>query len=114
MSGQRQDMPTIVCLCGSVRFGDAFRAARECETLDGKIVVGPEVMNTALSRSTEPVKVNLDTLHLRKIDLADEIFVVDVDGYYGESTAREIAYARQHGKPIRWLVGPDQEAVNDR
>jgi len=42
-------------------------------------------------------------LHLRKIDLADEVYILNVGGYIGESTARELAYARDHGKRIRFL-----------
>ncbi|MEN6462803.1 MAG: hypothetical protein ABFC94_15720 [Syntrophomonas sp.] len=46
----------------------------------------------------------MDELHLRKIDLCDEIFVVDVEHYVGESTAREIVYAKDKNKPIRWFT----------
>jgi bifunctional DNase/RNase len=45
----------------------------------------------------------MDELHLRKIDLADEIFVVDFNGYIGESTANEIEYAKRHGKVVRYF-----------
>lgn len=48
-------------------------------------------------------KIMLDELHKRKIDLADEVFVINVGGYIGESTASEIKYAKQLGKPIRYL-----------
>ena len=44
----------------------------------------------------------LDELHLRKIDLADEVYVVNVDGYVGESTQLEIAYAIATKKPVRF------------
>lgn len=46
----------------------------------------------------------LDALHLRKIDLSDEIFVVNRDDYIGESTSKEIAYAKGLGVPIRWYT----------
>lgn len=52
----------------------------------------------------EQAKPRLDELHLRKIDLADEVLILNVGGYIGESTARELAYAREHGKRIRSLV----------
>ena len=52
---------------------------------------------------TDEQKVKLDELHLRKIDLADEVLILNVGGYIGESTGRELAYARQHGKTIRFL-----------
>lgn len=59
---------------------------------------------------SEADKAALDDLHLRKIDLSDEIFVVNPGGYVGASTRREIAYARAAGKPVRFLVN---EAVAD-
>ena len=45
----------------------------------------------------------IDDMHLRKIDLADEIFVINVGGYIGESTKWEIAYATKTGKKINYL-----------
>ena len=51
----------------------------------------------------EGVKEHFDTLHLRKIDLADEVFVVNIDGYIGNSTRREIEYAKSHNKPVKYL-----------
>lgn len=96
--------PTIVCLCGSTRFEDAYiRAARD-ETLAGKIVltVGLFGHKEGLDMSG-PTKQMLDCLHLRKIDLADEILVLNVGGYVGESTRREIEYAMANGKRVRFL-----------
>ena len=51
----------------------------------------------------EGVAVEMDQLHLRKIDLADEIFVVNCNSYIGSSTTNEIAYATKLGKPVRCL-----------
>ena len=45
----------------------------------------------------------LDDMHKRKIDMADEIFVINVGGYIGESTRSEIKYAQATGKPVRYL-----------
>jgi hypothetical protein len=53
-------------------------------------------------------KILLDELHKRKIDLADEILVLNVSGYIGESTRSEIDYALEHGKRIRWLEPEEQ------
>ena len=50
----------------------------------------------------------LDDMHLRKIDLADEIFVINVGGYIGESTRSEIAYAEETGKKINYLEKSDE------
>jgi hypothetical protein len=103
------DCPTIVCLCGSTRFGEAFRDANLRETVAGKIVVsiGCDLRNDydlwPDEATRERLKRELDELHLRKIDLADEVLILNVGGYIGESTARELAYARCHGKAVRFL-----------
>lgn len=91
------DRPEMVCICGSARFVDAMREANRELTLRGIIVLAPGEMNGSV---TEDQKAVLDALHLRKIDLADRILVVNPSGYIGESTGREIAYARAAGKPV--------------
>lgn len=92
------DRPEIVCICGSARFVQQMRAANRDLTLDGVIVVAPgEAEGVVVSPDQKTV---LDALHLRKIDLADRVLVVNPGGYIGESTAREIAYARAAGKPV--------------
>jgi len=97
--------PKIVCLCGSTRFSEAFRAANLRETLAGRIVltIGCDFKSDDALGLTLVDKTRLDELHLRKIDMADEVLVLDVDGYIGESTSREIAYATAEGKLIRYL-----------
>lgn len=54
-----------------------------------------------------PEKQAIAQLHFSKIDLADEIFVVNVGGYVGSSTKREIEYARSLGKPVNWMFPPE-------
>lgn len=90
------DRPEIVCICGSVRFVAELRAANRELTLAGAIVVAPSEAGELL---TNEQKAALDALHLRKIDLADRVLVVNPGGYVGESTSKEIAYARATGKP---------------
>ena len=107
--GQRR--PTIVCLCGSVRFLEAFDQASLRETLAGRIVlsVGSHHQrdDDALAHLTDAERAaaldRLAALHRHKIDLADEILVINTGGYTGPSTRAEIAYARARGKTIRWL-----------
>ncbi|MBM7786076.1 hypothetical protein [Tenggerimyces flavus] len=99
------DRPEIVCICGSARFADELRAANRDLTLAGVIVVAPGVFRPAEDHDaneviTDEQKTALGALHLRKIDLADRVLVVNPGGYIGESTSREIAYARATGKPI--------------
>ena len=74
-----------------------MRAASRELTFAGVIVVAPSEADEA---PTPEQKVALDALHLRKIDLADRVLIVNPGGYVGESTRREIAYARAAGKPI--------------
>lgn len=105
--------PIIVCLCGSTRFKDAFQKANLRETLAGKIVLSigcdtrsdQEIFGYMSEFELNLIKTRLDELHLRKIDLADEVLILNVDGYIGESTQRELDYAKaQEGKTIRFLV----------
>ncbi len=102
--------PTIVCLCGSTRFHKEFVEANREETLAGKIVLSvgffPHAQEEIHGRKvniTAEQKEMLDALHKRKIDLSDEILVINVEGYIGESTRSEIEYARLKGKPTRYL-----------
>ena len=100
--------PTIVCLCGSTRFGDAFRAANLRETLAGRIVlsIGCDFKSDDALDLTDADKVRLDELHKRKIDLADEVLILNVGQYIGQSTNSELAYAMAHGKRVRFLERP--------
>nr|WP_157128033.1 hypothetical protein [Microbacterium aurum] len=91
------DRPEIVCICGSARFVDEMRAENRTLTLGGIIALAPGEVGGVVS---EEQKAALDALHLSKIDLADRILVVNPGGYIGESTSREIAYARAAGKPV--------------
>jgi len=103
------ERPTIVCLCGSTRFYPTFQKANFQETMAGRIVLSvgfyPHAQDDAHGGDlgvTPEQKVALDRLHFRKIDLADEVLVLNVDGYVGDSTRNEIRYAREQGKRLRW------------
>ena len=101
--------PIIVCLCGSTRFKQEFIRANFEETMRGKIVVTVGWFSHSdgdIYTPTHQEKQMLDELHLRKIDLADEVLILNVGGYIGESTSREIAYAEKLGKPIKYLINP--------
>lgn len=95
----------IVTLCGSTRFKEQFMEAQKRLTLEGCIVISVGLFGHSGDADVwKPgVKEMLDDMHLRKIDLADEIFVINVGGYIGESTRREIAYAQATGKPVKYL-----------
>lgn len=99
------DFPRVVCLCGSGRFRDAFEQAEFDETLSGKIVltIGCNTKDIARTPDLEHHKPMLDELHKRKIDMCDEVLVLNVGGYIGSSTRSEIEHAEKIGKPIRYL-----------
>ncbi len=99
--------PPIVCLCGSTRFIDTFQSEYGRLTDEGNIVlsVGRVVPQSEQALGSER-KVALDALHLRKIDLCDRVLVLNVGGYVGPSTRREIEYAKAHSKPVD-LLYPD-------
>lgn len=105
------NFPTIVCLCGSTRFWRTFQQASLVETMAGRIVLSigaasgtdDEHFGNLPREEYDRVKAMLDELHLRKIDLADEVLILNVGGYIGESTQRELRYALSSGKRVRFL-----------
>ena len=99
------DRPNIVALCGSTRFREEFARVNRELTMTGAIVVAPGVFGHSGDPFTDEDKARLDELHLRKIELADEVFIVNPGGYIGESTRREIAYAEEISRPVRYLEG---------
>jgi hypothetical protein len=105
--------PRVVTICGSTRYRGEIAAANRRLTLDGAIVLAPGVFAHDGDQTTSAEKAALDHLHLRKIDLADEVVVVNPAGYIGESTCNEIAYARRAGKPVRYTVPccPDHDRL---
>lgn len=108
----KNNFPKIVCLCGSTRFTDQMLVKQWELTKQGCIVLSwcalPDWYfdsdDTAHIGDQEGVKELIDDIHKRKIDLADEVFVINVDGYIGDSTRSEIAYALFHNKPVKWLI----------
>jgi hypothetical protein len=96
--------PSIICLCGSTKFKSEFLSASRAFTLAGHIVVMPGVFGHTDGGFVNPeTKKKLDELHRKKIDIADVVYVVNVNGYIGQSTKAEIEYAESLGKQIRYL-----------
>ncbi len=95
----------VITLCGSARFKDAFMEAQKRLTLAGNIVISVGLFGHSGDEEvwTEGIKDMLDDMHKRKIDMADEIFVINVGGYIGSSTRSEIEYAKTMGKAVRYL-----------
>lgn len=98
--------PIIVCLCGSTKFKETFIKANFEETMKGKIVLTVgwfSHTDSEIYYPTNEEKIRLDWLHMRKIDLADEVLIIDVGGYIGESTQNELTYAYTTHKRVRFL-----------
>ena len=94
------DRPEVVVLCGSVRFADHHHAVHRALSLQGRIVLPPVLPRTS-AEAAEPSQA-LGDLHLRKIDLADRIHVINPEGYVGDSTPAEIEYAVRLGKKVTY------------
>lgn len=97
----------VVTLCGSTKFKDDFIKAQEFLTLTGCIVISVGLFGHAdgkyKTEITPEIKEMLDDMHKRKIDMADSIFVINKDGYIGESTKSEIEYAIKTGKRVAYM-----------
>ena len=100
----------IITLCGSTKFKDEFLAEQKRLTLEGNIVISVGLFGHSGDEEvwSDSTKEMLDDMHKRKIDLADEIFVINVRGYIGSSTISEIEYAIKTNKPVKYL-----EPVNE-
>ena len=93
----------VITLCGSTKFKEQFEQTNAFLTLQGNIVISLGFFEQSEGfEITEEQAELLGNLHLRKIDISDEIFVIDVNGYIGHSTRKEIEYAREKGKKIRY------------
>ena len=108
----------IITLCGSTRFRDQFMDAQKRLTLEGNIVIsvglyghsGDEEVWEGMDEGTlTRTKEMLDDMHKRKIDMADEIYVINVGDYIGDSTKSEIAYAKAHGIKVNYLEPHKEE-----
>lgn len=102
----------VITLCGSTRFKDEFLAVQKELTLKGNIVISvglfghsgdSEVWENMDEGTLTKTKEMLDDMHKAKIDIADEIFVINVGGYIGDSTRSEIQYAKMNGKKVNYL-----------
>jgi len=112
--------PTVICLCGSTRFADHHAITRWELEKQGAIVLMINYLPAWYADSQgwdghdhfgekAGLKEHLDELHLRKIDLSDKIMVINVNGYIGDSTRREIEYALKLGKPVEYLEKNSQQ-----
>ena len=104
----------VITLCGSTHFKNEFMETQKRLTLEGNIVISVglfghsgdnEVWENMDEGTLTKTKEMLDDMHKRKIDMADEIFVINVGGYIGSSTRSEIDHAVATGKPVHYLEG---------
>lgn len=96
--------PKVITLCGSTRFRSEYEEANRRLTLQGNIVLSVGLFGHADAIALTPEeKALLDEVHLRKIDLSDEVFVINVGGYIGQSTRREIEYAQSLSISVLYL-----------
>lgn len=112
---------SVITLCGSTKFQADFEAEMRRLTVEGNIVISVGLFGHAeadfdfgTDEKPSSLKLALDNLHFRKIDLADRIHVINPGGYVGTSTAREVFYATEHGTGISWMepmTAAEQEAV---
>ena len=97
------DKPPVICLCGSTRFKREFEVVRKALTIGGNIVLGPEVFAHDGDEISAEQKLDLDQLHMHKIDMADHIVVICPGDYIGDSTQAEIDYAEGCEKEFTYL-----------
>ena len=102
----------VITLCGSTKFKDEFLKVQKELTLKGNIVISvglfghsgdDEAWGNIDEAGISKTKEMLDDMHKRKIDMSDEIFVINVGGYIGESTKSEIEYAIANNKKVEYL-----------
>lgn len=103
--------PVVVCLCGSTRFTKEYAYWQNKLTIDGEIVLtvgctthsDDELFQSMNPKGRRLLKARLDVLHLFKIQMCDYVLILNPEGYIGESTEREIEYAKVPGKEVRYL-----------
>ena len=102
--------PRTVCLLGPPRLAEDFNRVAQVETLAGRIVLAPHVYPTSDLGETpeelmgEEMAAILDNLQLWRVDLADEVVVLDDGGLADHATIEALAYARSAGRMIRRIA----------
>lgn len=94
----------VITLCGSIKFKEEFEKIQEELTLAGNIVLTPNFFHSVKKEEiNNEIKNMLDKMHKQKIDMSDEIYVINVGEYIGESTKSEIEYAKTKNKKMSYL-----------
>lgn len=99
----------ILTLCGSAKYEPLWHEVNKQLGLAGHLcftlMTWPSVEG-AKTWYTDEEKTLLDLMHLAKIDASDGAVMLNVDDYLGESSSRELAWARYKNKAIFWLEEP--------
>ncbi len=100
----------VITLCGSTKFKDDFIREQKRLSLEGNIIISVGMFGHSGDNEVwdNDTKEMLDDMHKRKIDMSDEIFVINKDGYIGSSTKSEIEYAIAHGKKVNYMESIDK------
>lgn len=109
----KRTFPEVITLCGSTRFKEEYLEVQKRLTLSGKIVLSVGLFNHAENeRLTDEQENMMDELHLRRIDLSNGIYVIDVGGYIEPSIRNEIEYATSQNKSVRYYSREFDQAVS--
>ena len=103
----------IITLCGSSRFKDEYLKVQKELSLKGYLVLSLGLFGHSGDDEAWAKKDLLDRVHLQKIDMSSAIFVIDVDGYVGETTKSEIEYAISRGKTVYFYSRNDLDKVRE-
>jgi hypothetical protein len=93
----------IICLCGPAKFTEEYKAALIRLAMAGHTVIGTPDLSGVLDPRSAVAMDAVRAAHLRLIDLADSLYIINVGGYVGSDTRQEITYARMHRKTITYL-----------
>lgn len=94
-------MSKIVTICGSMKFKDKMMdVARDLEIKNKYLVIQCVYSNDIFNEEEQQI---LSDLHYNKIEISDAIYVVNVNGYIGNQTSKEIEYAKNLGKEVMYL-----------
>lgn len=90
----------VITICGSMRYSkEMMKIAEELELKKSYAVI--QCVYNIDGQRYEGVDASiLDEIHRKKIDISDAIYVVNIDGYIGNSTRNEIEYAKNNGKEV--------------
>ena len=105
MQPASDDFP-VVTLCGSMRFREELERLGTELTMAGHVVLAPTALDPSMELDPDQ-RALLGRIHLQRVAMADEVLVVNVGGYVGEDTRREIAYARSRGTAVSYLEPQD-------